>query len=456
MLARVLRMRQVAGPPLTKEDPVLKRCFIVASLPAMLVLSCSSDESDAPRPPATDAGIDSADATPDAPADSANDVVPDADADTPDTDRDSAPDAHEEASVDAAPDAAPTWEGHPWHGCTANDEPAEATVVTAFDLADQYFNPEDRRTIEAQVEFPSGSWERIDMIVDLSCPADGDCDNWDRFANVMLVEDPGGSEEELLELERYMTPYNIGMCMRTDVTRFAPRLTGTKTIRSFIDTWVGPNEPSHGHGWRTTVKFVFHPGTPQPETVPGSLFALWPFDTAEIGNPDAPFAEAMGSKTVSVPAGTTRAELRIVSTGHGQGNRANCAEFCRMTHELTVNGTPFTFDPWRSDCADNPIGPKQAGTWKFNRAGWCPGAYALPEVIDVTSAIQPGQDVTVTYDTYSETMGAYENTCRPGAGDADNVCQMCAFDNAPGNCDYNGGNHTPPAQRIAVQLLLYP
>ncbi len=43
------------------------------------------------------------------------------------------------------------------------------------------------------------------MIVELSSPADGDCDNWDRFANVMLIENAGETNKEVIELERYMT-----------------------------------------------------------------------------------------------------------------------------------------------------------------------------------------------------------------------------------------------------------
>jgi hypothetical protein len=428
------------------------RAWIALPILAATALACSSEDPTTGSQNASDAGSDSSDSSlPD--ASDGSEAAQDQAADQADP-----PDALEDVGTDVdTPDALPTWEGHPWYGCTPDDEPSTATIVTAFELEDQYFNPEDRRTVDALVSFPeAGSWQRIDMIVDLTCPADGNCDNWDRFANVMLVEDPGGANEQVLELERYMTPFNVGMCLRTDVTRFAPRLTGTKTIRSFIDTWVGPNEPNHGHGWRTTVKFVFHPGAPDPSEVPGALVALWPFDSVEVGNPDAPFDEAMGTKTVTIPQGTTRAELRVVATGHGQGNRLNCAEFCSLVHELTVNGVAFPFDPWRTDCASNPIGPLQAGTWKYNRAGWCPGAYAIPHVLDITSAVQPGEDAVVTYDSYSTIHGPYENTCRPGAGDTNNLCSSCAFDNTPGNCDYNGGNHTPPHHRIAVQLLLYP
>jgi hypothetical protein len=365
-------------------------------------------------------------------------------------------DGGQEAKDDADAGEEPTWPGPPWFGCTPHDKPATATLVTAFDHENQYFNPQDKRTIDAVVNFPQGAWERIDLIVELTCPEDGDCDNWDRFANLMLVDNAGTANEEVLELERYITPFNIGLCIRTDVTRLAPRLTGTKTLRSFIDTWVGPNEPIHGHGWRTTVQFVFHPGTPSSTTVPSSVVSLWPFETIDVGDPQRPVAEQAGTRTVLIPAGTKRAELRVVATGHGQGNRFNCAEFCRLEHEFTVNGTAFSFDPWRDDCSKNPIGPKQAGTWKFSRAGWCPGAYTMPTIIDITGAVQPGQEATITYDSMSPIHGEYENTCRPDAGDANNKCVGCAFDNSAGNCDFNGGSHTPPHHRLTTQLLLYP
>jgi hypothetical protein len=361
------------------------------------------------------------------------------------------------------------WPGAPWYGCTADDEPAGSTVVTAFELADQYLGAEDRRQIDALVEFPeSGQWERIDMRIELGCPADGDCDNWDRFANVMLVEegaaDPdagadggldAGATEELVELERYITPFNVGMCMLTDVTAFAPRLEGSRTLRSFIDTWVGPDGVGNGHGWRVTVKFIFHPGTP-PDGLPAQMLNVIPYASIEVGNPADPIGAQTGETIVAVPAGVTKAELRAIVTGHGQGNADNCAEFCRLSQVVMVNGTAFTFDPWRADCGQNPIGPLQAGSWQFPRSGWCPGAYVLPQVFDVTGAIVKGASNTLEYQVRDASLGTYENTCRPGAGDTDNVCAGCVFTpDTPGNCDYNGGDHTQPIDRVSLQLVLY-
>jgi hypothetical protein len=350
-------------------------------------------------------------------------------------------------------------------GCADDDKsgPSDAgtdgdtdTDITAFELADQYWMPEDLRTIEAEVDFPTaGEWERIDMKIDLTCPEDGDCDNWDRFANVYLVEDAGTVDEEAFELERYITPYNIGMCLLTDVTRFAPRLQGTKTVRSFISTWVGPDEPVHGHGWRITIKFVFHPGD-APEGMPSQILNVWGYSEIEVGNPDNPIDGQIAPQTLAIPGGTTQAELRVVVTGHGQGNHQNCAEFCNLNQVVFTDDEFAFYDPWRADCDENPIGPLQSGTWQYPRSGWCPGAYVIPQVFDVTEDVTPGTDATFHYEVWDQGLGIYENTCRPGAGDADNICEGCVFTpDEVDNCEYNGGNHTMPRDHVTVQLVLY-
>ncbi|MFH1436941.1 MAG: peptide-N-glycosidase F-related protein [Pseudomonadota bacterium] len=165
--------------------------------------------------------------------------------------------------------------------------------------------------------------------------------------------------------------------------------------------------------------------------------------------------DQLTEQSVTIPAGISRAEVRAVVTGHGQGNQSNCAEFCHLNQVVGVNGTEFSFDPWRYDCDENPIGPLQAGTWTYERAGWCPGAYVLPHVFDITEALSPGAENTFTYGILTRTLRVYENTCRPGAGDEDNTCVGCVFNDNPGNCDYDGGMHTQPGDRVSVQLLLY-
>jgi len=365
-----------------------------------------------------------------------------------------AEDTETDASLDSPGDVVeePTtidWPEPPWSLCTDGDEPPGATVVTVFELEDQYYNPEDLRTIESEVDFPEGTWAGIGMRYDLTCPADGDCDNWDRLAYVTLVD---GSEE--IELERYITPYNVGMCVTTDVTRFAPRLTGTKTVRSFISTWVGPDEPVHGHGWRVTLTFIFHPGT-APGGLPDETVQLWPTTSVGVGDPDVTVEDQLAPATVPIPADTTRAELRVIVTGHGQGNAFNCAEFCNLIQHVSVNGDDHSYDPWRADCPLNPIGPYQAGTWTYSRSGWCPGALVVPEIFDITSSVTPGEDATIAFSILTGAGEVYENTCRPGAGGTENLCTGCAFDSDPGNCDYDGGMHTAPSDMVTVQLMLY-
>ncbi|MCU0693401.1 MAG: hypothetical protein MUF54_18580, partial [Polyangiaceae bacterium] len=284
------------------------RCSVMVLVATWAFAACLSTDASTPPPVTQDAGGGQ-----DADASTA-DVRPDVAGDVQDSAPEASPDVLQDAPAEAQPEAgsdgAVAWSGPPWFGCTDNDMPVSATVITAFDLADQYFNPEDRRNIDAQVAFPpAGSWQRIGMRVELSCPADGDCDNWDRFASVMLVDNAGTPGESVTELERYITPYNVGMCMLTDVTRFAPRLVGTQTLRSFIDTWVGPETVGHGHGWRVTVQFIFLPGPADAQRVPDETIQLWPYADVEIGNPDASFATTMGTKTVAVAAAVARAEV---------------------------------------------------------------------------------------------------------------------------------------------------
>lgn len=346
----------------------------------------------------------------------------------------------------------------PWFACSPDDAPAGTTVVTAFDRVDQYFDGndvpgKDRRQVDQVAEFPAQgqAWQAVLMRLDLECPADGQCDRWDRFANVFLVKDAGSDHEEVFELARYVTPYGTGLCAVYDVTPFVPLLEGARTVRSFIDTWVGPHfQAGNGHGWRVSLRFVFYPG---PVPAGAELVNLWPYLAVQVGDPANPIDDQIGARDVPLGAGVTTARLRLTATGHGQGNAGNCAEFCQMEQVVRVNGTEFAVNSWRGDCASNPNGPGQGGTWQLQRNGFCPGAVVIPHVLDVSSAIVPGQTNRFEYRVRSG-GGAYVNSCRPGQGGPTNTCQGCVFDGAPGNCEYNTTNHTPPNTQLSVQLFV--
>jgi hypothetical protein len=256
-----------------------------------------------------------------------------------------------------------------------------------------------------------------------------------------------------------MTPYGSGQCFVVDVTNFAAELNGPRSVRSFVDTWVGPGSPS-GDGWQVTASFVFHPPQPGSEGAEQrvEVIPLWNPQAEEqvvdVGNPGQPLTELLPAVQVTIPENATRVELRQLITGHGQGNQGNCAEFCRLRYVTKVGTDSVALEPWRGDCAQNPLST-QAGNWSVNRAGWCPGAPVEAVVTDITAVATPGETHTFEYDVLSNTGTSYENSCRPDAGDAGNLCQGCAFDAEAGNCDYDDGLHTPPHVRFSAQLLVH-
>jgi len=347
----------------------------------------------------------------------------------------------------------------PWNLCAETDIPPEATVVTAHEQADQYWmgweDGENLRIVDAPAAFPeAGPWRRVFLQVLLECPADGRCDWWDRGATISLVEGEG-DDEVAIELARHMTPYRRGMCFVADVTDLASRLRGTQTIRSFIDTWVGPGH-SNGSGWRVTTRFIMHPGLPEV-AIPDEVIPLWNPNAEDrlvnVGEPEEPIREQLAPQEVTIPADAVGARLLFHVTGHGQGNQGNCAEFCDMTHRVSFGDGSVEFVPWRDDCQSNPIDDQQ-GTWTFDRAGWCPGAVVQPVGLDITDQVQPGQTLTFDYAILDDQGQTYVNSCRPGAGDTDNVCTGCVSSGMD-NCDFNNNGHTAPYHRIGVQLLIY-
>jgi hypothetical protein len=105
------------------------------------------------------------------------------------------------------------------------------------------------------------------------------------------------------------------------------------------------------------------------------------------------------------PEGTTRVELVAFITGHGWGAEvANCAEFCNHTHHFGLNGSEWVKT---HEIADDPLGcmdqvgigvvPNQYGSWPFGRAGWCPGLDVPAWTVDITDAVEDGEN-TLTYE----------------------------------------------------------
>jgi hypothetical protein len=54
-------------------------------------------------------------------------------------------------------------------------------------------------------------------------------------------------------------------------------------------------------------------------------------------------------------------------------------------------------NPFRADCASNPLAPFQQRNPTGPRNGWCPGAVVLPHTVDITSEVTPGMPADIDF-----------------------------------------------------------
>ncbi len=319
------------------------------------------------------------------------------------------------------------------------EAPAEPVTASLFERTHLYFTgSENRRTVDATVRFPdrvAGRYARATMTLTLACPSNR-CDAWDRVAALSILQDaPDGGAPDKLEFARLVTPYGVGGTWTLDVTALMPLFTGERRVRAFIDTWVGPGSTS-GNGWLVTASIAFEPG--QAEHATRTVVPLG-WSRMVYGDPARPASMQLPPRRVEVPASARGAKVWVVTTGHGQGNRDNCAEFCARQHTVIFDDARYDQVIWRDDCAENPVNT-QRGNWQPSRAGWCPGDVAAPWIVELPPPSAGSH--TVGYDVEEQ-----ENTCRPGA----TPCAGCVFRTT---CDYNDSTHTEPYYRVSAYLLL--
>ncbi len=221
------------------------------------------------------------------------------------------------------------------------------------------------------------------------------------------------------------------------MTDLRPLLQGEVTLRVFIDTWVGPGSP-YGDGWLVNTTFALTGGIPEKRAI--ANVPVWSKQRITYGDPANTIASQIPAQMVDLPEASSYA-LRTFITGHGQGNANNCAEFCPQDHTFTIAGAPQTRNVWRDDC-ETTGAPNQQGTWKFPRAGWCPGAVTHPWTLELTG-VTAGGSAEIAY-----SVSDYENTCRPDA----TTCIGCALG---GSCEYNDSNHTEPNFQLSAMLIAY-
>ncbi|MFT5679827.1 MAG: hypothetical protein ACI8RZ_000732 [Myxococcota bacterium] len=271
----------------------------------------------------------------------------------------------------------------------------EDQTITAFAEEYVHFGDENRREVDLLVEFPddTATYSKITGRFALTCPNDR-CDWWDRYGSFGFMVDAGTETEAFVELDRFITPYRVGMEWEADFTDLRPTLTGAQTMRVYIDTWVTEGH-ANGDGWLFTAEFDFVGGA-APEKKAIANVPVWNHQTWSAGLSDNPVEGQVIPQTVTLPEHSA-ATFRSFISGHGWDNQQNCAEFCSKEHFYTVAGVEFGQDVWREDCSDTVTDGTQQGTWEYSRAGWCPGAQVFPWDTDVTDQIAGATSADVSY-----------------------------------------------------------
>ncbi len=325
----------------------------------------------------------------------------------------------------------------------AKAEPGDTTWVNTF--SNDFYNWATPH--EQTFSFPAErNWRKILLYYRIGCPpSPDDCDPWDRIGYLRVmreVEQGTMLAIEPVEIARVITPYDItggarpGTCTWTlDVSDYASLLRGDVTLNNYIESWIGGTR-----GWLVTIDFAFIEG--EPELIPFKVTNLWNHYYAVYGDPTRPIEDLLAPVQVGIAPEVVAAKVKVTTTGHGQGNTGNCAEFCSKQHTVNANGTDFAHTLWRANCASNSCGP-QGGTWTLPRAGWCPGDKVDPWEVDVTAQVVAGGTSTFDY-----SVQAYTNFCCP--------CNPSCISGATcANCQYDSNGHTEPIYAVASQLIEY-
>ena len=250
--------------------------------------------------------------------------------------------------------------------------------------------------------FPFAGWAEPGVPAQQRWPAL--CDAFDRTVSVTMDEaDPPSETAPAVELLRAITPFGGPLQVETDVTDVVNGLPGVHRVGIRIDTWSdadGLVSGSNGQ-WIASLDLELWRGA-----APRRVLAVVPLVLAAQTEADA------APLTFEVPDGVGSAHIEYRVTGHGGAFGLGCSgpaeEFCRRTHELSLDGEPLQeLVPWRDDCAtlctitqndsgygpasycaENPCGDPRSV--RAPRANWCPGSMTPPFVIEAPALAVAG------------------------------------------------------------------
>ncbi|MGB0592477.1 MAG: peptide-N-glycosidase F-related protein [Myxococcota bacterium] len=211
------------------------------------------------------------------------------------------------------------------------------------------------------------------------------------------------------EFARWVTPYGREGNWLTDLSALLPLVNkgGTRRFR-----FAGAN------GYTLHGKLLFYDaGTGKR---PVGIRYLW-------GNPGGTgFNETYndgkhGDVAFNLPEGADSVSLTAIISGHGHSStQANCAEFCNHQHAFTVNDASYMEEhpnagTWYGCMDQTSEGgvPNQFGTWPFGRAGWCAGMDVKLWTVDITSAVNPTNNL-LSYEGLFQGQTYTPNITDPG------------------------------------------
>tara|TARA_B100000795_G_scaffold258238_1_gene232171 strand:+ start:7635 stop:11066 length:3432 start_codon:yes stop_codon:yes gene_type:complete len=206
--------------------------------------------------------------------------------------------------------------------------------------------------------------------------------------------------EEVLvpwEIGRYITPYGNGLSLGDD------GWTWIFDVTDFQHLFQGDDVHIRAGNFQELLdmKVVFKVGTPSRDVL--GIQSLY------SGNYSLnTFDEVVVNTTVPLNPDAEMFSVKSTLTGHDFGAGNNCGEFCNNTHKVLVNGVEQYSWQIMQECGENPLYP-QGGTWMYDRAGWCPGAPATVQNLDITPFINVGVDTTtdIDYDINQDPYGNY-------------------------------------------------
>ncbi|MGO2357606.1 MAG: peptide-N-glycosidase F-related protein [Mesonia sp.] len=288
--------------------------------------------------------------------------------------------------------------------------PGDTLTVHAFQDVEIRTDPSVGETLYPEVvDLPTGDFRKIIMSLKFECADGVMCGEWD-YINHFYIEKRGDGPVLHYELARFITPYGAyhhsssgwNHTWYFDLTDFDDLLDGDDVELVYKHTGY---ESNTDRGWKINVKFDYVYGTPirKINNVEHIYQDRWSY-----GNTSYPIEDYAVPVSFTTQASTQEVKIKNIITGHGSDNDG-CGEFCEKTRTVKWDGDGIdTSLMWRDDCGMNPEYP-QAGTWVFDRAGWCPGADVRYDEIEIAN-VNPGEHtVDLDFQDYTSPGGDIGN-----------------------------------------------